>query len=531
VTATTPGAGGGADEGASSVRDRSSDLPTDLTRASAAQLAAAVADGTVSAVEVTRAHLDRIAAVDGSVHAFLHVDADNALAAAADVDAHRAAGDRLGPLAGVPLACKDLLVQRGVPTTAGSRTLAGWRPPYDATVVSRLREAGVVILGKTNLDEFAMGSSTENSAFGPTHNPWDLNRVPGGSGGGSAASLAAFEAPLAIGTDTGGSIRQPAAFTGTVGVKPTYGGVSRYGIIALASSLDQAGPCARSALDAALLHEVIAGHDPRDATSIDEPVPAVVAAARSGDVSGMRIGVVRELSGDGYQAGVAQRFTEAVAALSAAGAEVVEVSCPHFSFGLAAYYLILPSEASSNLARFDAMRFGLRAGDDGTHSAEQVMGLSREAGFGAETKRRIILGTYALSAGYYDAYYGQAQKVRTLIARDFTAAFEQVDVLVSPTTPTTAFALGEKVDDPLAMYLNDICTIPSNLAGNAAASFPAGLSPQDGLPVGLHVMAPVLADDRLYRVGAALEAALQPGWGGPLTDRVPELAANPGGAS
>ncbi len=504
------------------------ELPGDLTRASAAALAAGVAAGTVSAVEVARAHLDRITAVDGDVHAFLHVDADNALAAAADVDAHRAAGEPLGPLAGVPLGLKDLFVQRGVPTTAGSRTLEGWRPPYDATVVSRLKAAGLVILGKTNLDEFAMGSSTENSAYGPTHNPWDLSRVPGGSGGGSAASLAAFEAPLAIGTDTGGSIRQPAAFTGTVGVKPTYGGVSRYGIIALASSLDQAGPCARSALDAALLHAVIAGHDSRDSTSIDAPVPDVVAAARSADVRGMRIGVVRELAGDGYQAGVAQRFTEAVEALSSAGADVVEVSCPSFTYGLPAYYLILPSEASSNLARFDAMRFGLRVDDDGTHSAEQVMASSREAGFGAETKRRIILGTYALSAGLYDAYYGQAQKVRTLIARDFAAAFDHVDVLVSPTAPTTAFRLGEKVDDPLAMYLNDVCTIPSNLAGNASASFPAGLAPEDGLPVGFHVMAPVLADDRLYRVGAALEAPLRPGWGGPLTDRVPELSV--GGA-
>ena len=509
-----------------SAGDATADLPGDLTRATAAGLAGAVAAGTVSAVEVARAHLDRIAAVDPAVHAFLHVDADNALAAAADVDARRAAGDPLGPLAGVPLALKDLLCQRGVPTTAGSRTLAGWRPPYDSTVVTRLRDAGVVVLGKTNLDEFAMGSSTENSGFGPTHNPWDLARVPGGSGGGSAASLAAFEAPLAIGTDTGGSIRQPAAFTGTVGVKPTYGAVSRYGIIALASSLDQAGPCARTALDAALLHSVIAGHDPRDSTSVDSPVPDVVGAARSGDVAGMRVGVVRELGGDGYQPGVAQRFAEAVEALGRAGADVVEVSCPNFTYALPAYYLILPSECSSNLARFDAMRFGLRVGDDGTRSAEQVMAMSREAGFGAETKRRIILGTYALSAGLYDAYYGQAQKVRTLIARDFAAAFDHVDVLVSPTTPTTPFPIGEKVDDPLAMYLNDVATIPSNLAGNASASFPAGLSPDDGLPVGFHVMAPVLADDRLYRVGAALERLLSPSWGGgPLVGLAPSLSA------
>ncbi len=497
-----------------------------LTSQDAAGLAASIAAGEVTALEVTQAHLDRIAAVDGEVHAFLHVDAEGALTAAAAVDSARASGAPLSPLAGVPLALKDILSQQDIPTTCGSRTLVGWRPPYDATVVTRLRRAGVVLLGKTNMDEFAMGSSTENSAFGPTHNPWDLDRIPGGSGGGSAAAVASFQAPLAIGTDTGGSIRQPAAVTGTVGVKPTYGGVSRYGLVALASSLDQAGPCARTVLDAALLHAVIAGHDPRDATSIDAPVPDVVGAARHGDVAGMRIGVVRELAGDGYQGGVAHRFAECVDVLTRAGADAVEVSCPHFRYGLAAYYLILPSEASSNLARFDAMRFGVRVGDDGTASAEQVMALSREAGFGAETKRRIILGTYALSSGYYDAYYGQAQKVRTLIAEDFTAAFTDVDVLVSPTAPTTAFRLGEKVDDPLAMYLNDICTIPANLAGVPAASFPAGLAPEDGLPVGFHVMAPVLGDDRLYRVGAALERALEADWGAPLLTRAPVLAGD-----
>ncbi len=496
---------------------------TDLTRMSAAELAETMSSGQASAVEVTQAHLDRIGAVDAAVHAFLHVDAEGALSAARAVDARRSTGERLGPLAGVPLALKDVLTMRGVPTTCGSRILEGWRPPYDATVTSRLKNAGVVILGKTNMDEFAMGSSTENSAFGPTHNPWDLDRIPGGSGGGSAAAVAAYEAPLAIGTDTGGSIRQPAAVTGTVGIKPTYGGVSRYGLVALASSLDQAGPCARTVVDAALLHEVIAGHDPLDSTSIDAPVPPVLAAARAADVAGMRIGVVRELGGQGYQPGVEQRFREAVDLLADLGAEVVEVSCPHFDYALPAYYLILPSECSSNLAKFDAMRYGLRVGDDGTRSAEEVMAATREAGFGAETKRRIILGTYALSSGYYDAYYGQAQKVRTLIVRDFEAAFELVDVLVSPTTPTTAFRIGEKVDDPLAMYLNDLCTIPSNLAGNAAASFPVGLAPEDGLPVGLHVMAPVLADDRLYRVGAALEAALLDTWGAPLLAGAPPL--------
>ncbi|MHB1211702.1 MAG: Asp-tRNA(Asn)/Glu-tRNA(Gln) amidotransferase subunit GatA [Candidatus Nanopelagicales bacterium] len=494
-----------------------------LTRQGASVLAHAIAAGEVSAEEVTRAHLVRIDEVDERVHAFLEVVGEPALAAAAAVDRKRAAGEPLGPLAGVPIAVKDVMAMRGVPTTCGSRILDGWRPPYDATVVERLRAADVVILGKTNMDEFAMGSSTEHSAYGPTRNPWDLERIPGGSGGGSAAALAAFEAPLAIGTDTGGSIRQPAAVTGTVGVKPTYGGVSRYGLVALASSLDQAGPCARSVLDTALLHAVIAGHDPRDSTSIDAPVPDVVAAARRADVRGLRIGLVRELTGEGYQAGVSQRFAEAVAILEGLGAEVVEVSCPHFDYALGAYYLILPAEASSNLARFDGMRYGLRVGDDGERSVEEVMSLTREAGFGAEVKRRIMIGTYALSSGYYDAYYGQAQKVRTLITRDFAAAFEQVDVLVSPTTPTTAFRIGEKVDDPLAMYLNDIATIPVNLAGNAAMSLPIGLAPEDGLPVGLQVMAPPMADDRLYLVGAALEAALLDRWGHLLIEEVPSL--------
>jgi aspartyl-tRNA(Asn)/glutamyl-tRNA(Gln) amidotransferase subunit A len=496
----------------------------DLTRITAAETASLVAAGETSAVEVAQAHLDRIAAVDDRVHAFLHVDAEGALAAAAAVDSARAAGEPLSPLAGVPLALKDVLTQRGIPTTCGSRILEGWRPPYDATVTARLKAAGVVILGKTNMDEFAMGSSTEHSAYGPTHNPWDLERIPGGSGGGSAAAVAAFEAPLAIGTDTGGSIRQPAAVTGTVGVKPTYGGVSRYGLVALASSLDQAGPCSRTVLDAALLHAVIGGHDPMDSTSLDVPVPDVVGAARRADVRGLRIGVVRELGGEGYQAGVRQRFDEAVALLTELGAEVVEVSAPHFPYALAAYYLILPSECSSNLAKFDGVRFGLRVGeDDGDPSIEQVMGRTRAAGFGAETTRRIMLGTYALSAGYYDAYYGQAQKVRTLIQRDFAAAFEQADVLISPTAPTTAFKLGEKLDDPLAMYLNDVATIPANLAGTPGMSLPIGLAPEEGLPVGMQIMAPAMADDRLYNVGAALEAALLDRWGRPILEEAPSL--------
>ena len=500
----------------------------ELISLSAAELAGKIRQGEVSAAEVTQAHLDRIAEVDGRVHAFLHVDTEGALAAAQVVDADIAAGKApASPLAGVPLALKDVLATEGVPTTCGSKTLEGWRPPYDATITRKLREAGVPILGKTNMDEFAMGSSTENSAYGPTRNPWDDTRIPGGSGGGSSASLAAFEAPLAIGTDTGGSIRQPGAVTGTVGVKPTYGGVSRYGLIAFSSSLDQAGPCARSVLDAALLHEVIAGHDPLDSTSIDAPVPPVVAAATEGaraDLKGLRVGVVREFAGEGYQAGVLRSFEAAVEQLRALGAEVLEVSCPSFDYAMSAYYLIAPSEASSNLARFDAMRYGLRVADDGAHSAEEVMRLSREEGFGPEVKRRIMLGTYALSSGYYDAYYGSAQKVRTLVSRDFDAAFEKVDVLVSPTTPTTAFKIGERVDDPMAMYLADLCTIPSNLAGNAAMSVPSGLA-DDGLPVGLQIMAPALADDRLYRVGAAYEVARDDAAGGSLVHRAPLLEA------
>ncbi|MFP8940743.1 Asp-tRNA(Asn)/Glu-tRNA(Gln) amidotransferase subunit GatA [Streptomyces fenghuangensis] len=496
---------------------------SDLTRLTAAETAARIASGQASAVEVIEAHLARIEAVDEKVHAFLHVDREGALARARTVDAKRSRGERLGPLAGVPLALKDIFTTEGVPTTVGSKILEGWIPPYDATLTRRLKDADVVILGKTNMDEFAMGSSTENSAYGPTGNPWDLTRIPGGSGGGSSAALASYQAPLAIGTDTGGSIRQPAAVTGTVGVKPTYGAVSRYGMVAFSSSLDQGGPCARTVLDAALLHEAIAGHDPLDSTSIDAPVPPVVEAARNGDVKGLRVGVVREFAGEGYQAGVMQRFNESVELLRELGAEVVEISCPSFDKALAAYYLIAPSECSSNLARFDAMRYGLRAGDDGTRSAEEVTSLTREAGFGPEVKRRIMLGTYALSSGYYDAYYGSAQKVRTLIKRDFDAAFERVDVLVSPTTPTTAFPIGERADDPMAMYLADLCTIPSNLAGNAAMSLPCGLAPEDGLPVGLQIIAPAMADDRLYRVGAAVEAAYHARWGHPLLEEAPSL--------
>jgi aspartyl-tRNA(Asn)/glutamyl-tRNA(Gln) amidotransferase subunit A len=504
---------------------------TQLHELDAASTAAAVASGEASAVEVTQAHLDRITAVDGDVRAFLHVDAEGALAAAGAVDEQRSAGATLGPLAGVPLAMKDVVVTKGLPTTSGSKILEGWIPPYDATVTRRVLDAGIVMLGKTNMDEFAMGSSTENSAYHPTHNPWDLSRVPGGSSGGSSAAVAAFEAPMSIGTDTGGSIRQPAAVTGIVGHKPTYGAVSRYGLIAFSSSLDQAGPFGRTVLDTALLHQVIAGPDRLDSTSIPQPGPDVVAAARQGargDLAGVRVGVVRELTGagGGYQQGVLDSFGTAVEVLAGLGAEIIEVSCPNFDYALAAYYLIAPSECSSNLARFDSVRYGLRVGDDGRHSLEEVMSLTREQGFGAEVKRRIMIGTYALSSGYYDAYYGQAQKVRTLIARDFAAAFTAADVLVSPTSPFVAFGIGERVADPMAMYINDLCTLPASLAGTPAISVPCGLSDETGpaLPVGLQIMAPAMADDRCYRVGAAFEAAFTAA-NGFILEQIPQLGA------
>ena len=499
----------------------------EIIRLPAHELADKLASGEVSSVEATQAHLDRIAAVDGDIHAFLHLNT-KALETAAAIDKSRAAGEKLGALAGVPVAIKDVLCTIDMPSTAGSRILEGWVPPYDATVVARMRAGGLVPLGKTNMDEFAMGSSTEHSAYGATHNPWDLTRIPGGSGGGSAAAVASFEAPLALGSDTGGSIRQPAAVTGSVGMKPTYGGVSRYGAIALASSLDQVGPVTRTVFDAALLHDVIGGHDPRDSTSIPDAWPSFSAAARAGQqegsVKGMRIGVLAEMSKEsqGFQAGVLQRFTESLALLEAQGAELVEVSAPSFEYAISAYYLILPAEASSNLAKFDSVRFGLRTPVPGG-TVEDVMAATREAGFGDEVKRRIILGTYALSAGYYDAYYGSAQKVRTLIQRDFAAAFDTCDVLATPAAPTTAFRLGEKLDDPLAMYLNDLTTIPANLAGVPGIALPSGLAPEDGLPVGIQFMAPAREDARLYTVGAALEALLVDSWGGPLLAKAPEL--------
>ncbi|MCC6269742.1 MAG: Asp-tRNA(Asn)/Glu-tRNA(Gln) amidotransferase subunit GatA [Microbacteriaceae bacterium] len=495
-----------------------------LISLSASTLAEKLQAREVSSVEVTQAHLDRIAEVDGDIHAFLHISRD-ALATAAEVDGARKLGAKLSPLAGVPVAIKDVLCTRDMPSTAGSRMLEGWVPPYDATVVAKLRKARLVPLGKTNMDEFAMGSSTEHSAFGPTHNPWDLERIPGGSGGGSAAAVASFEAPLALGSDTGGSIRQPASVTGTVGMKPTYGGVSRYGAIALASSLDQVGPVARTVLDAAMLHDVIGGHDPHDSTSLTDAWPsftdAALAGAASGSLKGVRVGVVKELGGEGFQAGVSARFTEALDLMAAAGAEIVEVSAPSFRYAIAAYYLILPAEASSNLAKFDSVRFGLRVNPVGGGTVEEVMAATREAGFGPEVKRRIILGTYALSAGYYDAYYGSAQKVRTLIQRDFDTAFTSADVLVSPAAPTTAFKLGEKLEDPLAMYLNDVTTIPANLAGVPGMGLPMGLAPEDGLPTGIQIMAPAHQDARIYTVGATLEALLEQSWGHTLISRSP----------
>lgn len=481
-----------------------------LTSLTAAELAEKIHSREITSREVTQAFLDRIAETNEELNSFLHVGAEEALAAADAVDKALDAGEEpASGLAGVPLALKDLLVTTDAPTTAASKMLEGYVSPYDATVTKRLREAGIPILGKTNLDEFAMGSSNENSAFGPAHNPYDTERTPGGSGGGTAAALASGQAPLGIGTDTGGSIRQPAALTNTVGVKPTYGTVSRYGLIAAASSLDQAGPCGRTVLDTALLHEVIAGHDAFDATSVDKPVAPVVAAAREGakgDLSGVKVGLIKQFERDGWQEGVMENYHAAVDQLREQGAEIIEVDCPHFDDALAAYYLIMPCEVSSNLARFDGMRYGLRAGDDGSHSAEQVMSQSRAEGFGPEVKRRIMLGTYALSVGYYDAYYLQAQRVRTLIAQDFARAFEQVDVLVSPTTPTTAFKLGEKAEEPMAMYNFDLCTLPLNLAGLCGMSVPSGLASDTNLPTGLQIMAPAFEDDRLYKVGAAYEA-------------------------
>ncbi len=473
---------------------------------SALAVADAVRRGERTARSVVEDALEAISARDLELHAFLHVAADEARAAADAVDEALLAGRALGPLAGVPIALKDNLCTRGIPTTCASRILRGWRPPYDATVVVRLRDAGAIMVGKTNLDEFAMGSSTENSCAGPTRHPMDPSRVPGGSSGGSAAAVGAGLVPLALGSDTGGSVRQPAALCGTVGMKPTYGLVSRYGLVAFASSLDQIGPIARSVADAALLFEVIAGHDPRDSTSLDHPVPAVSRSLGRG-VDGMRVGLVDELVAD-TAPDVARRVREAAEELTNAGAIVEEVSVPEMRLGLSAYYLIAPAEASSNLARYDGVRYGLRV------DAQDVTAMNiatRTEGFGAEVKRRIMLGTYALSAGYYDAYYGKAQRVRTLIVRAFERAYERFDVLLGATAPSTAFAVGERTADPLTMYMSDVCTIPSNLAGHPAISVPFGVG-EDGLPVGVQVLAPALGEERMFQVAAALEHAAGARW-------------------
>ena len=488
---------------------------TKLTALPAAELADLIRAREVSSLEVTRAFLERIEEFNPELNSFLVVTREAALEAAQRADEQIAASQQVSPLAGVPIAVKDNLTTTDAVTTAGSRILEGYLPPYDATVVKKLRSAGMPILGKTNLDEFAMGSSTEWSAYGPSKNPWDLNRTPGGSGGGSSSAVAARIAPLALGSDTGGSIRFPAAVTGSVGAKPTYGAVSRYGLIALASSLDQVGPVANTVLDAALLQDVISGHDPMDSTSIAESLGSMADAVRTADPKGLRVGLIRQLMGEGFQPAVRAAFDDSVSRLTAMGANVVEVDCPSFEYAIAAYYLILPAEASSNLARFDSVRYGLRVTPEANATVEHVMAATRELGFGAEVKRRIILGTYALSSGYYDAYYGSAQKVRTLIQRDLNAAFSQVDVLLSPTAPTTAFELGSKLQDPLAMYLNDIATIPANLAGIPGISVPNGKA-EDGLPIGIQILAPAKSDATMYRVAELLERSYFETWRGPL---------------
>lgn len=507
----------------------------DLLKLSALTLARRIRTGQLTSVDLTEACLKRIEDINPSINAFVLVDREGALETARKVDELVAAGqtDDFTPLTGVPVAIKDNMVKHGQETTCCSKILKGWKPPYDATVVVKLNEARLPIIGRTNMDEFAMGSTTQFSCYGPTHNPWKHGRIPGGSGGGSAAAVGAYMVPLALGSDTGGSIRQPGAVTGTVGAKPTYGYVSRYGLVAMASSLDQIGPVTRTVADAAALQDIVGGHDPKDSTSLDDCAYGLLDvveggrangnedsradgdedarahgnedAPETGALAGLRVGVVKELTGEGFADDVVDVFKDTVAKLEAAGATVTEVSCPTFRYALAAYYLIMPAEVSSNLARFDGIRFGIRVEpEEGPVTAETVMAATRAAGFGDEVKRRIILGTHVLSSGYYDAYYGSAQKVRTLVQRDFASAFEGVDVLVSPTSPTTAFKLGDNLDDPLTMYACDLATIPANLCGVPAMSVPVGLSAKDGLPVGFQVIAPARRDDVMYRAAAAV---------------------------
>ncbi|NOY56582.1 MAG: Asp-tRNA(Asn)/Glu-tRNA(Gln) amidotransferase subunit GatA [Actinobacteria bacterium] len=473
---------------------------TDLTDLTVRQAAELLRSGETSAVELLEAVKEQAARTEAELHAYLTLDQEGARAAAVAADESFGRGEDLGPLQGIPVAVKDNMVTRGVETTAGSQVLAGYTPPYDATVVKGLRAGGAVLVGKTNLDEFAMGSSTENSAYGPSRNPWDTDRVPGGSSGGSAVTVAAGSALAALGSDTGGSIRQPASLCGVVGMKPTYGLVSRYGLIAFASSLDQIGPITRTVEDSVSVLETIIGHDPMDATSYRGEAPEFRSGLDEG-VSGIRIGVVRELSGEGIEPDVLDAFTRQVDRLSDAGADIVEVSLPSTEYALSTYYLIAPAECSANLARFDGVRYGNRV-DGGT--VEEMMARTRHAGFGPEVTRRVLLGTYALSAGYYDAFYGQAQRVRTLVIADFTEAYANVDALVSPTSPTTAFALGARTQDPLSMYMSDICTIPSNLAGDPSISVPVGVDAK-GLPIGFQVMAQALGERMLFRVAAEVE--------------------------
>ncbi|MCH1514144.1 MAG: Asp-tRNA(Asn)/Glu-tRNA(Gln) amidotransferase subunit GatA [Acidimicrobiales bacterium] len=470
----------------------------------ATEIAKKVLSGEMSARSVIEQHIEIINKIEPDVNAFNLVTAEQALIDADEIDSKIASGETLGPLAGVPISVKDNLCTRGIETTCSSKILEGWKPPYDATVIEKLREAGAIIMGKTNLDEFAMGSSTENSAFGPTRNPHNLERVPGGSSGGSAAAVAAGFSPLALGSDTGGSIRQPAALCGVVGVKPTYGRVSRYGLVAFASSLDQIGPFANTVSDAALTLEVISGHDPRDSTSIPEKSLDISGVLNQG-IEGMRIGVIEELSGKGLggiSKDVISRVEEAIKVFSNAGADVESASVPASIYGLSAYYVIAPAEASSNLSRYDGIRFGPRT--EAATTAE-TMTATRTKGFGDEVKRRIMLGTYALSAGYYDAYYGKSQRVRTLIMNDFAKAYEKFDILISPTSPTTAFPLGDKTEDPMQMYLQDVCTIPSNLAGHPAMSVPFG-SGEDGMPVGIQILAPAMAEREMFQAAKILES-------------------------
>ena len=455
--------------------------------------------GELSSVELTEGYLEQIERHDGEISAFLHVDAEASRRAAAAADASTGKA----PLSGLPIAIKDVLCTEGIPTTCGSRMLEGFKPVYTATCVSQMQAAGTVSLGKTNMDEFAMGSSTENSAYGVTRNPWDTTRVPGGSSGGSAAAVAAGEAPWALGTDTGGSIRQPASFCGVVGLKPTYGAVSRYGLVAFASSFDQVGPITRSVRDAALMLKYLVGKDPLDSTSVTHP--DVIADPVDKDLSGLRLGVVSQLTGEGIDTGVSDVFSSSLEKLEAAGATLGEASLAHVEYCIPAYYILAPAEASANLARYDGVRYGHRAA--GARDITEMYELSRSQGFGDEVKRRIMLGTYALSSGYYDAYYGQAQKVRSLVVADFAAAFSDFDLLLSPTTPTTAFRIGEKVDDPLNMYMSDVCTTSANLAGLPAISIPAGLS--DGLPVGLQLFGPAFSENLLLQAAHSAEAALE----------------------